>query len=115
MPAALSRRTWCCSTPAVDRKARFALQVPEASPAADEGGLHVPHAGPVSEDAVSYDTPTSAAGPVKAIANRTPAGNLPSGKAIAECFGRRERWGRLVKQTGITGGFVGAAGCRSSG
>jgi hypothetical protein len=40
-----------------------------------------------------------------AIANRTPAGNLPSGKAIAERFGRRERWGRLVKQTGITGGF----------
>ncbi|WP_329243163.1 DUF2637 domain-containing protein [Actinoallomurus sp. NBC_01490] len=40
-----------------------------------------------------------------AIANRTPAGNLPSGKAIAERFGRRERWGRLVKQTGTTGGF----------
>jgi hypothetical protein len=40
-----------------------------------------------------------------AVANRTPAGNLPSGKAIAERFGRRERWGRLVKQTGITGGF----------
>ncbi|MFB9836697.1 DUF2637 domain-containing protein [Actinoallomurus acaciae] len=38
-----------------------------------------------------------------AIANRTPAGNLPSGKAIAERFGRRERWGRLVKQAGTTG------------
>jgi hypothetical protein len=38
-----------------------------------------------------------------AIDNRTPAGNLPSGKAIAERFGRRERWGRLVKQAGTTG------------
>ncbi|MFB9832827.1 DUF2637 domain-containing protein [Actinoallomurus acaciae] len=38
-----------------------------------------------------------------AIANRTPTGELPSGKAIAERFGRRERWGRLVKQAGATG------------
>jgi hypothetical protein len=38
-----------------------------------------------------------------AIANRTAAGDLPSGKAIAERFGRRERWGRLVKQAGTTG------------
>jgi hypothetical protein len=38
-----------------------------------------------------------------ALANRTPAGKLPSGKAIAERFGRRERWGRLVKQAGLTG------------
>jgi hypothetical protein len=38
-----------------------------------------------------------------AIANRTPAGNLPSGKAIAQRFNRRERWGRLVKQAGTTG------------
>jgi hypothetical protein len=38
-----------------------------------------------------------------AIANRTPTGELPSGKTIAEHFGRRERWGRLVKQAGITG------------
>lgn len=37
--------------------------------------------------------------------NRTPAGDLPSGRVIAERFGRRERWGRLVKQTGTTGGF----------
>lgn len=40
-----------------------------------------------------------------AVANRTPAGDLPSGRAIAERFGRRERWGRLVKQAGTTGGF----------
>jgi hypothetical protein len=38
-----------------------------------------------------------------AIANRTPTGELPSGKAIAERFGRRERWGRLLKQAGATG------------
>jgi hypothetical protein len=34
---------------------------------------------------------------------RTPNGDLPSGKVIAERFGRRERWGRLVKQAGTTG------------
>jgi hypothetical protein len=38
-----------------------------------------------------------------AIANRTSGGDLPFGKAIAERFGRRERWGRLVKQAGTTG------------
>jgi Protein of unknown function (DUF2637) len=32
-----------------------------------------------------------------AIANRGEDGRLPSGKAIAEQFGRHERWGRLVK------------------
>jgi hypothetical protein len=38
-----------------------------------------------------------------ALANRTPRGDLPSGKAIAHEFGRRERWGRLVKQAGLAG------------
>ncbi|WP_243710852.1 DUF2637 domain-containing protein [Actinomadura sp. KC216] len=40
-----------------------------------------------------------------AVANRTPAGELPAGKVIAERFGRCERWGRLVKRTGLLGGF----------
>ncbi|TDD32747.1 DUF2637 domain-containing protein [Actinomadura sp. KC06] len=40
-----------------------------------------------------------------AVANRTLAGELPAGKVIAERFGRCERWGRLVKRTGLTGGF----------
>lgn len=40
-----------------------------------------------------------------ALANRTPQGDLPSGKAIAERFARRERWGRLVKEAGRSGGF----------
>jgi hypothetical protein len=38
-----------------------------------------------------------------ALVNRTPRGDLPSGKAIAREFGRRERWGRLVKQAGLAG------------
>jgi hypothetical protein len=41
-----------------------------------------------------------------AQANRTPTGELPSGKAIAERFGRRERWGRLVKQAGHIEGWT---------
>jgi hypothetical protein len=40
-----------------------------------------------------------------AMANRTPQGDLPPGKAIAHQFGRSERWGRLVKQAGLTGGL----------
>ncbi len=40
-----------------------------------------------------------------AVANRTPAGELPPGKAIAREFGRSERWGRLVKQAGLAGEF----------
>ncbi|GAA4077184.1 DUF2637 domain-containing protein [Actinomadura miaoliensis] len=38
-----------------------------------------------------------------AMANRTAEGNLPPGKAIANQFGRSERWGRLVKQAGLAG------------
>jgi hypothetical protein len=38
-----------------------------------------------------------------AIANRGEDGRLPSGKAIAEQFGRHERWGRLVKQDSADG------------
>jgi hypothetical protein len=40
-----------------------------------------------------------------ALANKTQTGSLPTGKAIAEQFGRRERWGRLVKQAGLKGRF----------
>lgn len=44
-----------------------------------------------------------------ALAHRTPAGELPSGKAIAERFGRSERWGRLVKQAGLAEHLDGTA------
>jgi hypothetical protein len=36
-----------------------------------------------------------------ALANRAADGSLPSGKDIALRFGRHERWGRLVKRSGI--------------
>jgi hypothetical protein len=35
-----------------------------------------------------------------AMANRGADGRLPSGRAIADQFGRHERWGRFVKQHG---------------
>jgi hypothetical protein len=41
-----------------------------------------------------------------AWANQTSDGSLPSGKAIAGRYGRRERWGRLVKQAGLEGAFA---------
>jgi Protein of unknown function (DUF2637) len=34
-----------------------------------------------------------------ALAHRDADGNLPAGRAIADQFGRHERWGRLVKQS----------------
>jgi hypothetical protein len=44
-----------------------------------------------------------------AVANRAADGSLPSGKVIADRYGRHERWGRLVKSAGAAGEF---ASCR---
>jgi hypothetical protein len=35
--------------------------------------------------------------------SRTDDGSLPSGKDIARQYGRHERWGRLVKRSGLAG------------
>src|SRR5262249_29781961 len=40
-----------------------------------------------------------------ALAHRSEDGTLPSGGAIAHAYGRQERWGRLVKNAGLAGGF----------
>jgi hypothetical protein len=44
-----------------------------------------------------------------ATANRAADGSLPSGKGIADRYGRHERWGRLVKSAGTGGEFTGPA------
>jgi hypothetical protein len=41
-----------------------------------------------------------------ALANRASDGTLPAGREIARQFGRRERWGRLVKSAGLAGEFA---------
>ncbi|WP_160050926.1 DUF2637 domain-containing protein [Nocardiopsis sp. FR4] len=38
-----------------------------------------------------------------ALENRQPDGSLPTGGQIADHFGRKERWGRLIKQWGQQG------------
>src|SRR6266536_2865298 len=38
-----------------------------------------------------------------AVAQRSEHGALPTGKAIADRYGRHERWGRLVKSAGLAG------------
>ncbi|HEX9538666.1 MAG TPA: hypothetical protein VGA04_10910 [Streptosporangiaceae bacterium] len=43
-----------------------------------------------------------------AVANRSSDRSLPSGKVIAARYGRHERWGRLVKRTGIASEFADA-------
>lgn len=40
-----------------------------------------------------------------ALDHRLPTGDLPSGEAIADAFQRSARWGRLVKNSGLTGQF----------
>jgi hypothetical protein len=42
-----------------------------------------------------------------ALANRAADGSLPSGRQIADRFGRHERWGRLVKRSGSIGDLSG--------
>jgi hypothetical protein len=41
-----------------------------------------------------------------AEANRAGDGSLPSGREIARHYGRHERWGRLVKRSGLAGEFT---------
>jgi hypothetical protein len=41
-----------------------------------------------------------------ALANRADGGLLPSGREGALQYGRRERWGRLVKRSGAAGEFA---------
>jgi hypothetical protein len=41
-----------------------------------------------------------------ALANPTSNGTLPAGREIARQYGRRERWGRLVKSAGLAGEFT---------
>ncbi|MGH3406793.1 MAG: DUF2637 domain-containing protein [Streptosporangiaceae bacterium] len=38
--------------------------------------------------------------------NRTRDGSLPIGRQIADQYGRHERWGRLVKRSGLAGEFA---------
>jgi hypothetical protein len=38
-----------------------------------------------------------------AVANRSDDGSLPSGRDIGREYGRQERWGRLVKRSGLAG------------
>lgn len=40
-----------------------------------------------------------------ALDNRASDGTLPAGSEIARHYGRRERWGRLVKSAGLGGEF----------
>jgi|HubBroStandDraft_1064217.scaffolds.fasta_scaffold59512_1 hypothetical protein len=41
-----------------------------------------------------------------AVANRDSDGTLPTGKVISDRYGRHERWGRLVKNSGAAGEFT---------
>jgi hypothetical protein len=90
----------------------LARQVRNSAPADDGQG---PTAGPAVRDVVPR--PRSRDGSARlrelqrqawrwALANRTSDGTLPTGSEIACQYGRRERWGRLVKSAGLAGEFA---------
>lgn len=65
---------------------------------------------PASEQASVSARPSPTAGEAArrqawewAMANKIADGSLPSGKVIADQYGRHERWGRLVKSAGAAG------------
>ncbi|WP_304450699.1 DUF2637 domain-containing protein [Nocardiopsis sp. YSL2] len=103
----------------VARSVRSAYAADEQAP---EVAAHEVQEAGVSETGRSTDTdlqivPDSSEGPVEgpalspfqdrawrwALERQRETGDLPSGKEIAAKFGRRERWGRLVKQKGQRG------------
>jgi hypothetical protein len=49
-----------------------------------------------------------------ALTHRLPAGELPTGEAIASAFQRSPRWGRLVKSAGLSGQYDHDAGQRAA-
>jgi Protein of unknown function (DUF2637) len=72
-----------------------------SAPAARPGAASLP--GPVGSRAAGRGLQREAL--QWAMANRGADGRLPSGRAIADQFGRHERWGRLVKHLGESSGF----------
>jgi hypothetical protein len=96
-------------------------QVRRSAPAGDRQNPHKagrgrdPAAGPAVRAAVPRPGHVSGPAPLRglqrqawqwALANRASDGSLPAGREIAREYGRRERWGRLVKNAGLAGEFA---------
>jgi hypothetical protein len=64
-------------------------------------GQRVHEEGPVGRDSAGRDIQRQAWH--WALAHRASDGSLPSGREIADQYGRHERWGRLVKRAGVAG------------
>ena len=87
-------------------------QVRSSVPAGDG---QCPAAGPTVRDAVPRPRSGDGSAPPRdlqrqawrwALANQASDGTLPAGGEIARQYGRRERWGRLVKSAGLAGEFA---------
>jgi hypothetical protein len=95
-------------------------QVRSSAPAGDGHGFAT---GPTARDVVPR--PGSGGGSARrelqrqawqwALANRRSDGTLPAGSEIARQYGRRERWGRLVKSAGLAGEFADIAAAETAG
>jgi hypothetical protein len=99
MPSAASSRH---ETPAMP-----ATSVAPAPPSAGRRGPEAKYAVLRGTDA----TPRTSQGARRqawewAVANKDVDGSLPSGRVIADRYGRHERWGRLVKAAGNAGAFA---------
>jgi Protein of unknown function (DUF2637) len=99
-----------CSYELLMRQVRAAA----GAPAAVKSAARSAAAAPTRSAAAAGRSPSPIAGSSRgaelrqqawewALTNRGEDGSLPSGKAIADRFGRHERWGRLVKRYGAAG------------
>ncbi|MBB4930688.1 hypothetical protein F4561_001508 [Lipingzhangella halophila] len=88
-----------------------ALEPDDATGAEERPALRVVQARRASSTAEIVETVATEVAPPQiqcdawawALANRREDGSLPSGQELAERFGRKPRWGRLVKQRGEQG------------
>ena len=58
---------------------------------------------PLSVDGMIVTASTTLLADSRALANQSGDGALPSGRDIGRQHGRHERWGRLVKRSGLAG------------
>ncbi|NKY99054.1 DUF2637 domain-containing protein [Nocardiopsis dassonvillei subsp. albirubida] len=96
-------------------------QAPEAETREVQEGIEAPEVSGTTDLQIVRDTVEETAGeptlsPFQdrawrwALERQQQTGKLPSGKEIGAHFGRKERWGRLVKQRGQRGSLLAEAG-----
>jgi hypothetical protein len=99
----LMRQVRCAADAGESRQrvARSRRPAPSASPAAGSGSAANRQLHGLAGDGAGRELQLRAW--QWALASRASDGSLPSGRNIGRQYGRRERWGRLVKRSGLAG------------